>query len=682
MSSDKPFRLSWTLALVLVSGLALRLYFTSLSLAVLPPTSDEAMVLLQAGQIAQGERPLLFLAQPHQFPMGAYLLAPLADLLPPDARGARLPGLLLGLAAFWGGWLLVTRLGPPSAVWPGLVLAAFPSAYLLLFQAVYPVPQYEYTMAIWLAACWLAWLASTRPPPLVWGLAVLLGILCGLGLSVHMLSLSLLAPLALWACLAGGWRQLPGRTAALLLGLGVGLLPFLLAQQVHPNAAAYVTGLRPWERALAWSQLPVLEHSLAGALGAFSPLVPDFPDTLSLAEWAKPLLAVGFAVLLLAACAQAVRGLLGRPAAPPPNQATARADAHAGLLAALSGACILGVVLFLFGERANSGQYRYLLVAPWCLPLIFALLHRAAGRRGRMALGAAAILLALFNLATALALAAAWREPGLAARHAGMPDLAPVVAHLRAQGIRHCFASHWAAYRLTLASGGDILCAQPLNERFTNWPLPFKDEVARDSQAAYVLAKSDSFDAASFERELAHMGVSCRRTRAGNFRVYDRFRRKEDAREVALPSAQTKVIASHNPALASRLVDGDETTSWNSGQGQQEGMWLEISLSEAVPVTGLILNYHDYPHDRAGGVRLLARQGGNWIALGLEFPGELDPFQFINQLPIYGRHQQTLRFNPVVTDGLRVEVSSPRPDRLWTLSEVRVLCQAPPERAP
>jgi hypothetical protein len=150
------FELAWALPLLLLAGAGLRLYFSGLSLGALPPTSDEAMVLLQAGQIAHGERPLLFLAQPHQFPLGAYLLAPLVQLLPADAWGARLPGLLLGLAAFPATWLLISRLGPPRAVWPGLLLAAFPSAYLVLFQAAYPVPQYEYTLAIWLAACWLA----------------------------------------------------------------------------------------------------------------------------------------------------------------------------------------------------------------------------------------------------------------------------------------------------------------------------------------------------------------------------------------------------------------------------------------------------------------------------------------------------------------------------------------------
>lgn len=36
---------------------------------VLPPSSDESMAMLMAGQIRHGHFPLLFMAQPYMFPL-------------------------------------------------------------------------------------------------------------------------------------------------------------------------------------------------------------------------------------------------------------------------------------------------------------------------------------------------------------------------------------------------------------------------------------------------------------------------------------------------------------------------------------------------------------------------------------------------------------------------------------
>jgi hypothetical protein len=345
-------------------------------------------------------------------------------------------------------------------------------------------------------------------------------------------------------------------------------------------------------------------------------------------------------------------------------------------LAAYAAAPWVAAFFFLLNQRADFRQYRYLLALAWCLPFLLLPLCLAARRHLKVLLGALAAGLALFNLLTSILLMNAWTAPGFAEQDGQMPDLAPALAFLRRENIAHCFAAHWSAYRITFLADEKIICSQPWNERFRGWPIPYKDQVARDPRAAYVLTSPDSFDAAAFARDMASQRITSRKTEAGRYTVFDRFVKGASPWQRRVAPEQITLAASHNPAQAAWLNDGLPSTMWKSGQVQKKGMWLELRLPRPLPLTRLSLHYHDFPHDRAQVLSLSYRRDGQWHAIQAHIPDRLQVFEFHNHLPLYGEMMQNIRFAPVVTDALRLEIVSPRPGRYWGLAEVELFCDS------
>jgi hypothetical protein len=353
----------------------------------------------------------------------------------------------------------------------------------------------------------------------------------------------------------------------------------------------------------------------------------------------------------------------------------AQRGANAGYLSVFALAPWIGMILFLFNDRANSGQYRYLIVLVWCLPFLFLQLQAVAGRYTRLLLGGLALFLAVFNLLMSFSLMETWTRPGFAAHHAGMPDPRPAMALLRQNNINHCFAAYWTAYRITFLSDGEITCSQPNNERFPGWPIPFKEEVLRAPRAAYVLTAPDSFDSGFFERGLASCGVACNKTKAGSYTVYQDFSFKNAPSESLIPWGEVEVSASHNPSRAQRLSDGFRNRKWDNGQGQQKGMWLELRLKKPRLLNRVSLHYHDYAHDQAKVLKLSYLQDGRWRPLGPEVPAVLDKCPSAMKIPVREEQVKTIRFKPVLTDALRLEIAEPQKGRLWTMAEVEVYYQ-------
>lgn len=648
---------------VVALGIALRAGFFGISLAHIPPSSDESISALQAGQIARGEEfPLLMMAQPYLFPIEAYLAAPLARALPHTALGARLVPALLCLLALGIGLRLLRRWGGWRETWPGLLLLLFPSTYLLTLQSAYFLPGYASLMLFSLLALFLAELrpATARGQVLAAAGAGLIG---GLACSGTLLAAPFAAGAAAVAAFGASWRETLRRMVACGAAFAAGTIPYHLAKRLLPGAHAAVSDARSFGEALKWLWEPGLTYTLPSAMGIRAPNFPDNPDAVCLLPSAVKLFAPLWLALMIAATIACAWRLIRR-CIRERRLTIETADAFV----AAAWACL---VLYLLSKRGMSHAFRYLVPGVLAFPFIVAFLYRISGRAARVALGAVAAALALLNVATAAALMQRWSAPRFAANEASLYDIRPVLEFLRSSGLRTGYASYHLAYRLTYVSNGEFLCAQYYNERFFGWPLPYKEAVDRDPAAAYVLAPRFAEKPEPFAQSLAAGGVRCRRDACGDLTVFSGFTQELAVAEERIPAADLRIETTLNPAAAPLLLDGVYGSRWRNGQSQATGMAVTVVLPAPATLTRVTLYYNGYPYDRAQALRVLAAEGDSWKSVAVA-PSALDDFVFRNGHPVMGDQCQTIRFAPVQADRLRLQIEEVAPGRDWAVGEIEL----------
>ncbi len=663
--------------LPVLAALALRLVFFCISVRQVPVTSDEAVEFLMAGEIAAGQHHLLFLAQPYQFPIMSYLAAPFVRWLPRTEFGARLIPFLFGLldvallllilrqalrTADGGGGSRMRWAGWSAALW-----MLFPSAYLLMQQSAYRITGYTALTACSLLAILAALHARRRR----WAFGC--GLAGGLAFSSTMLALPVTLGAGIYAVLAGTGRRLAGRLAAWLAGLGLGLLPFLLAKWLIPGAHRAVSDTAGWDAIRQRLTGGAFRQAMLSALGIEPNVFPDetplhfIPqlDPAAFYLW----LAVCAALLLLRA-GRLLAGLLRRR-----RLELAPWDLFLAIALAATAAAVASA-------RFDSRSTRYLLPAVWCFPLIWAGLAAAADagrtRPARLArCGLAIIMAALagYNLYAGLRLMRAWREPDFAVRHVSAPDLRPAIAFLQNRGIRHCVAAYWVAYRINFVAGSQILCSQPVNERFPDWPLPYKETVDASSNVAYVLTGHTRFlTPQKFEEHLRIMDVACQKTNLGDFMIYHDF--QDGAvygKSRRLPAELIKAGASHGQADLRKLTDGNYQSRWTTRAGQQTGMWVQVELPGFYEINRLTLHYGRYYLDHAAGLKVMARTPAGWQVAATNLPAAYDKFAMRKSHPVYGiEPRQTIKGPAVKADALRLEISEARPYRNWTITQLEI----------
>lgn len=661
--------MTWRLILLalVLAGIGLRLTFFATSVAHLQPSSDESITMLMAEEIRQGDVRLLFMAQPYLFPLESYWIAPFVRMLPHDAFGARLPALLMHLAAV-GLWLVILRrlcAGAAFAAAAALVLA--PSCYVLMIQSGYALPGYPSLLLLFAVNVLLADRARRAARPAPWLAAS--GFFAGLAFSGHMLALPYVAACAVFACVAQGWRAIGRRALVFGTGTLAGLGPFIVARILFPGAHAAVTAPVAWTKVLKRLWSPTLDYTLAGTLGLY---IPPFPD-----ETAGPGLFPALAAPFAALVAALLLGLAiwrGARAAAALRQ---RRLPQLELVDLLLAVALLNLLLFATNKRADSSSYRYLLLTAAAFPLLLGRLA-ARGRAWTAAVLLLSASLVALNLGSARRLLDQWRAPDFAERVAKNADLRPALDVLRDLDVSHAVASYGAAYRIAFLSGGRVTCAQPFNERFPHWPLPFKEEVDRVPRVAYVLTEGIRFLKPSvFERHLEAMGVTCSSATAGAFQLYYDFQADYDFDRGRLLPPDRLTTRAQPPAMADKLNDGAFVLPWTTPGLQQGGEWIEATWDEPLPLNRAVLLFGIYRDDypRTLDVHLLRADGWQPFATGL--PGAPDKFEVRFGRPLYGRTARILRLNGEVAAGIRVLSNEPRTNRNWTVAEIEIYTEAP-----
>ncbi len=650
-----------------LGALALRAYMLTASVEFVPVTADESITVLQAKRICEGELPLLVLAQPYQFPVEAYLSAPLVHWVARDTWGARYVSFLEGFLGLLLLILLVRKAGAARQTWPALLLIVFPSAYLLMIQFGYSLP---HNSPIYLAAWGAMLLTIGGASRFSWSYClkfILAGLLCGLAFTNNMVALALIVPILLGAVFQGGWRKIGSNLLLLAAGVAIGLIPFFAAIWSQPGAHAAVAGTRSFGETLSYLWEPTVNVTLTRALGVTPALFPDSGYVLNVMPWLFPIMPFVFIGILLAATVLRAVAFVRR---------LIRGQFPTlGVWDVFVGVAWLNLVVFAASVRSVSCAYRYLAPAAWSFPFLVGAVYCFSGKRVRVALGTLCVGLAAFNIITTVKLTEAWSAPDFAEQKVDAPDLYPAIEYLHQQGIDLCVASHWQAYRLNFYTDETILCSQPLNERFRDWPIPYKQQVDAGTNVAYVLSEFSSQDVnpSRFEADLAQMRIMAHKAVLGQFSIYSGFSpASELMQEACLPPDRLEVRTSHNPDAARRLLE-DCATPWATRRLQEQGMWIEVDLKEPRWLSRIVLFYDDYYADRAPLMDICLRIEGKWRVAGKNISGDLDPFEFVNGHPVYQRYVQTIRgVDYYLADGVRLEIVEANPTRLWSLAKIEL----------
>ena len=665
-----PVRFVMTGMVLVPAAVALRFYMMAASLKHVPVTADESITVLQAKRVCDGELPLLVMAQPYQFPIEAYLSAPMVRLVARDTFGGRYLSFLEGFAALLLLAMLARRMGALDRTWPVMMLVMFPSAYLLMIQFGYSLP---HNSPFYLASFGAMLLAVGRPFRFAPGCCLRFlsaGVLCGLAFANNMVALAFIAPILLVSALGGNWRHIAPKTALLGCGVCIGMIPYFAAICLFPGAHAAVAGRHSIGETLKYLWNPGLSFTLTRALGVTPTLYPDAVHNLDFAAWLFPVMPCITAAVMLSATALRAVHLI--------RHFTEKLHLELGLQDAFIGVAWMNLFIFAASERAYPECYRYLAPAAWSFPFIVGSLYIGTGKRIRRVVGCGCVALAALNAITAAKLTGEWERDGFAERVMNAPDLGGALNFLRAEGISNCVASHWQAYRINYLSDEKILCAQPINERFPDWPLPYKDIVDASTNTAYVFSRRSSadFNPENFETHLGRMNIEANKTSRGSFSIYHGFRREgaDKTEEIPVPERLLAVSTSHNPSEAENLItDGAER--WSTQAPQEKGMWIRIDLKEPRLLSRLLLVHGQYYNDTAPKMNIEARSNGRWRMVAENFPGDIDPFEFENGKPVYDRYVLCIRGQPVTADAVRLTIAEANSNNWWSLTKIRLFGQ-------
>ncbi len=653
--------------LVALAAISLRIVFAWTSLDLLPATSDEASSVQLAKMIADGARPLLFIGQPYQFPIESYLMAPFVDWMPANAFGARYQALLLGVLTT--GVMLYTAylLFPAGRRWPSWLLILLPSAYWLQHQVGYTPPQYAMTALLVSLVFLFASLAIRYADRSRYFLLV--GLFTGLLISNHMLGLSVAAGATSIVVMQAVRDKNIKSLSRFVAGVVVGLLPYFLAiatiEGAYEGVTDNVPGLQAWQTLYDYT----LTQTLPGVLG-MQPVL--FTDIFIHLEWGGslrlPMLLMLGAILLLIALSRLQHSFVSVA-----NRQVPVLDPVDMFVIAV----VLAVAMFAFSSRAYVQGYRFLLVVTWCFPFLIGYLYVKGHSVVRKVIAAFAIAYASFNLVASVDMIRKWsdHEEGVKA-YADTPDLRPLLDHLVNNNIDRCYASFWIAYRITFESDGDIVCVQPFNERFMNWPLAGNYDHHEQAGIPYIVMDSNrsELNTGIFKFHLGRSGIEYRQTDIGSFSLFDNFSHPGATNERLLPFSAYRVMSLDGPGSDIKAMhDGDISTYWLSEEKQKKWSGFEVVLDEPQTIERITLRFNEEAVVLPKMIWVYALIDGEW-QLVKKIWHKLTPIDFYKHGKVlYEGYQKIVRLDslPPIT-ALRLKNAIPDYDQHWSIAELEL----------
>ncbi len=648
-----------------VIGLALRLVLSYLSINNLPPSSDDSLAQLLAESISNGESlPLLFTGQPYQFPLEAYLMSVFVDFFQHGAFAARIQLIILSAVSLLILCIVVTQVFKEGERWPALLLLLIPSAYWLIHQSGNFVPQYTASALLSALIFLVAVKLNQRNQPMLM-LTLFSGMLLGLAISNHLLVVSVVVGAVAIILFVGDIRLFLSRSIVITIGLVIGLIPYLLAIFTIEGAYDAISDRTNFQLTGRLYHL-VIKYALPGALGVYPPFYPDYPAHIN---WGIPLrspFALGFVALLIfcvsLSLAKFVKSLKI-------NRWPSLQSIDMFIITT-----IISLVLMAMNQTIQATDHRYVLPAVWSFPFLIGYVYSVNFRLLRSMVVICTGLILALNIVTSLTIIKEWRQPAKIQKHADIPDLTAMTSWMEEQNINYCYATFWLAYKFTYETNKAITCGPIYNERFNGWPVPYKHEVDKQTNVAFVLSDTpgSKFPFYKFEQYMRYYKIEYQRMDFGDYFVYFDFNYELAKGEQLLSSEQLNVTSNLSNIDLALLTDADTEEPIRPSSNQAVGQFIELELPQPQYVQRVDLVHALSDRHPAAAVTIWGKKDNVWIKLSNQVEFEVDRLRFDNHHPIFGEFSQSIRFNPAWISGIRIELTAAQDAKTWALSEVRV----------
>ena len=656
------------LVAVVILGAAFRVVLSYLSINNLPPSSDDAIAQLLARSISKGESlPLLFTGQPYQFPIEAYLMSVFVDWFEPGSFAARIQLIVIGIVTLVLLCITAVKVFKLHNRWPTLILLLVPSAYWLVHQSGYFVPQYTVS-ALFAALMFYLAININKSENSSFTATLLIGLIYGLAISNHLLMLSVVLGSFAIIVVCGDLKRSLVRVGAICIGLAVGLIPYLLA--VFTIEGAYDAITSRTDLGILFNRFYniVISQALPGAMGIYPPYYPDYPVHISWGVPLRILFVTSFLLILLSSIFIRMSALFNQI-----GKGTWPKLAWPDMFILIS---LFSLVLMAINTRSQGDDHRYVLAAVWSFPFLVGYLYTA--KKLYWLIGGYALFLVGINILTTIDLLNEWSQPGKIQHHADTENIDEVVNWMQGNDIQYCYATFWLAYRFSYETDEKIICAPVYNERFNGWPIPYKEQVDNQQKIAFVMSNTygTKFSSRKFETLMNQYNVEYKRKIYGSYFIYYDFYYKPGLGEISLPAQHFEISTNIEDVDVASLIDKDVTKAWSMKESQQPGQYVDFEFKQKQYVQKLDIVHplkNPYP---AQSVKILGRKADVWIPLTKTVLVEIDRLRFENNHPIFGEYLQVIRFAPQWLDAVRVELVEPDAGKPWTLSEIRVGIQA------
>ncbi len=660
-----------TLIAVAAIGLAIliRLALSWTSLELLPATSDEAANVLWAKRISEGLRPLLWIAQPYQFPIEAYVQSLLVEWVPRNALGARYLALLLGWIATAGLVLIAYRMFDKGRRWPALLLILFPSAYWLQHQAGYTPPQYAMSAVLTITLFYAVVRAHYSNRNMGW--FFLAGLAGGLSVSNHLVGVAGLVSAIIVLLFTASKHHRITVYAALAAGTLIGLSPYFAAIATIPGAYQSVDGSVSIMRAIQRIINFAATETVPGVMGIKPTLFPDIEASTGWGSDLRQLFSAFYYGMLFTVVVHRLSRLWVQ------IRIDRKINSHPVDVFILSS--FASIVLFALSDKAGLHLYRFILILVWCFPFIAGyFINIVRDTRWFKPSLVAIFLYATINIITTLHMVVLWRsEETRLDILAQTRDLTPILEYLQDNGHQHCYATYWTAYRINWVTDENIICAQPYNERFPGYGVPYKKEVdAQPNTPVFAMMSNRThLKSYSFMLHMKHSNIAIKHTRIGDgFDLFTHFTHLKFSGNVRhqVPSDRYDVYFDNTATKAiEALADNHTETSWTSTANQSKDMRLVVRFDEPTEIHEIKLSYQGRHHDvpvqidvmdtsTAGAPKRLTSSKHDWEGIIYE-----------QQKPVYrGNYHPIWLDAPTTVSSIELIITEPRNGRPWVLSDI------------